>query len=166
MLFKFKSYLTFLLRSTNHHGVHSPFVFDFLTKCLYIKPRASKEKTNNVLLKSIPYFSAKHISIQGNTRLKSQVLQKFPNSSKTDGPIDILYFESNLNQNPKDIFSNYQLHNDSLILFNNIYESPDTFANWTSFSDSELVTVSMDLFCCGLLFIRKEQVKQHFTIRI
>ena len=37
MLFAITSYLKFLLRSTNEHGVHSPFVFDLVTKCLYDK---------------------------------------------------------------------------------------------------------------------------------
>ena len=37
MLFAIKSYVTFLFKSTNHHGVHSPFVYLFLTKCLYQK---------------------------------------------------------------------------------------------------------------------------------
>ena len=31
------SYIKFLLRSTNQHGVHSPFVYNFVTKCLYDK---------------------------------------------------------------------------------------------------------------------------------
>jgi len=31
------AYLKFLLRSTNQHGVHSPFVFKLLTECFYIK---------------------------------------------------------------------------------------------------------------------------------
>ena len=30
-----KSYLTFLWNSKNQHGVHSPFVFDLVTKCFY-----------------------------------------------------------------------------------------------------------------------------------
>ena len=33
----FYSYFKFLLTSTNEHGVHSPFVFDFVTKGLYKK---------------------------------------------------------------------------------------------------------------------------------
>ncbi|MEM7086995.1 MAG: class I SAM-dependent methyltransferase [Bacteroidota bacterium] len=35
MLYQIKSYLKFLLRSTNQHGVHSPFVFDLVTRCFY-----------------------------------------------------------------------------------------------------------------------------------
>jgi len=31
----FKSYLKFLWKSTNAHGVHSPFVFDLIRKCFY-----------------------------------------------------------------------------------------------------------------------------------
>lgn len=37
MLFKIKSYFKFLVQSTNQHGVHSPFVFDLVTKCFYKK---------------------------------------------------------------------------------------------------------------------------------
>ena len=35
MLFQIKSYLNFLWHSKNQHGVHSPFVFDLVTKCFY-----------------------------------------------------------------------------------------------------------------------------------
>ncbi len=37
MFYQIKSYLKFILKSTNQHGVHSPFVYDFVTKCLYDK---------------------------------------------------------------------------------------------------------------------------------
>lgn len=33
----YKAYFKFLLQSTNQHGVHSPFVFDLVTKCFYDK---------------------------------------------------------------------------------------------------------------------------------
>lgn len=39
MLFKIKSYIQFLWRSKNEHGVHSPFVFDLVTKCFYDKTK-------------------------------------------------------------------------------------------------------------------------------
>lgn len=35
MLFQVQSYLRFLWNSSNEHGVHSPFVFDLVTKCFY-----------------------------------------------------------------------------------------------------------------------------------
>ena len=39
MLLTIKSYLKFLYNSKNEHGVHSPFVFDLVTKCFYDKTK-------------------------------------------------------------------------------------------------------------------------------
>ena len=39
MLQIIKSYLKFLYNSKNEHGVHSPFVFDLVTKCFYDKKK-------------------------------------------------------------------------------------------------------------------------------
>lgn len=35
------AYIKFLCNSTNQHGVHSPFVYNFVTKCLYDKKKYS-----------------------------------------------------------------------------------------------------------------------------
>ena len=47
MLFQIKSYLKFLWNSKNEHAVHSPFVFNLLTKCFYDR----KPKSEYALLK-------------------------------------------------------------------------------------------------------------------
>ena len=39
MFHSIKSYLKFLWNSKNEHGVHSPFVFDLVTKCFYDKKK-------------------------------------------------------------------------------------------------------------------------------
>ena len=36
-MYQILSYIKFLFSSTNQHGVHSPFVYNFVTKCLYNK---------------------------------------------------------------------------------------------------------------------------------
>ncbi|XCF07887.1 class I SAM-dependent methyltransferase [Tamlana crocina] len=37
MLYQPKQYIKFLLKSSNQHGVHSPFVYSLVTKCFYDK---------------------------------------------------------------------------------------------------------------------------------
>lgn len=48
MLHLLKAYIKFLWRSTNQHGVHSPFVFSLVTKCFYDK----KLKADYTILKT------------------------------------------------------------------------------------------------------------------
>ena len=45
MLHIIKSYLKFIWNSKNQHGVHSPFVFDLVTKCFYDKTKYPEYKT-------------------------------------------------------------------------------------------------------------------------
>jgi len=51
MWFKVKSFILFLFKSTNQHGVHSPFVYDLVTKCFYKKTNPSKLKFINTTKK-------------------------------------------------------------------------------------------------------------------
>ncbi|WP_040278226.1 O-methyltransferase [Psychroserpens damuponensis] len=55
-MFQFIQYIKFLLKSTNQHGVHSPFVYDLVTQCFYDKteyPEYAKLKNyRNSLLKN------------------------------------------------------------------------------------------------------------------
>ncbi len=37
---------------------------------------------------------------------------------------------------------------------------------WEQLKAHPMVRVTMDLFYCGVVFIRKEQAKEHFKIRI
>ena len=56
MLLQIKSYLNFLWNSKNEHGVHSPFVFNLVTKCFYDKKQypeyAILKNYRNSLLKN------------------------------------------------------------------------------------------------------------------
>ena len=48
-----KSYLKFLFHSKNEHGVHSPFVFDLVTKCFYDNTKYSEYETLKSYRKSL-----------------------------------------------------------------------------------------------------------------
>lgn len=43
-MYQIISYIKFLLKSTNQHGVHSPFVYELVTKCLYDTSKYSAYK--------------------------------------------------------------------------------------------------------------------------
>lgn len=81
-------------------------------------------------------------------------------------PIDLLYFETITQLKPGIPFSGFALHNDSLVVITNIHKGQSCYKTWENLIKHPKITVSIDLFCCGLLFIRKEQVKQHFYIRL
>ena len=56
MFYRQRKYFQFLLKSSNQHGVHSPFVYQLVTKCLYKKIDKNSwktfQKSNNKLLKN------------------------------------------------------------------------------------------------------------------
>ena len=62
MLFIAISYLKFLLKSTNQHGVHSPFVYNLVTKCFYKKKDSNAwslfKKIEQQLLEQYPHLQA------------------------------------------------------------------------------------------------------------
>jgi predicted O-methyltransferase YrrM len=56
-------------------------------------------------------------------------------------------------------------HNDSVLLFDDIYWSKGMAEAWENIKAHERVNVTLDLFQVGIVFLRKEQPKQHFIIR-
>lgn len=84
MLFQIKTYLNFLWRSKNQHGVHSPFVFSLVTKCFYdtkTKPdyKILKAYRNDLLSNKntieVTDFGAGSRVFKSNTRQISKIAQ-------------------------------------------------------------------------------------------
>ncbi|MFY7740980.1 MAG: O-methyltransferase [Flavobacterium sp.] len=82
MLHIIKSYLTFLWNSKNQHGVHSPFVFDLVTKCIYDKKTYQEyyvlKNYRNSLLQNkntieVTDFGAGSRVFKSNTRAINQI---------------------------------------------------------------------------------------------
>ena len=90
-MFRILSYIKFLLKSTNQHGVHSPFVYKLVTQCFYDKTpydEYKKLKTHrNKLLKSnelieVTDFGAGSKIFTSNTRKVSQMVKMVGISKK------------------------------------------------------------------------------------
>lgn len=56
-------------------------------------------------------------------------------------------------------------HNSSIFIFDDIYWSPEMTKAWEEIKNNNEVTVTIDIFQMGIIFFRKEQMKQHFIIR-
>lgn len=251
------SYLKFVLRSTNQHGVHSPFVFDLVTKCFYDKTKfedykkledfrnsllnddsiievndlgagsqvmkASKRKINAIaknsgtplkrselLFRLAKYFKPNNIlelgtslgigtqalalgnldanisTIEGCENISKFTQEQFSsldleNIEKLTG--DFQEFLPKLSKNKYDLIfldGNHQkeatlnyfetllatIHNDSVFIFDDIYWSKGMTEAWETIKRHPKVTVTIDTYFWGFIFFRKEQQKEHFTIRV
>lgn len=258
MFFILNEYLKFLKKSTNQHGVHSPFVYNFVTKCLYSKPTKKqkeffknykkrllaseaeilvsdfgagsrifksnlrsvskiakvasiKEKYGLLLMRLIPYLKisnsleigtslgvasscigianskGKLLTLEGceNTANIAQeqfaffklknievVVGDFKNTladSIENKYYDMIFFDGN---HTKDATLKYfkkalaSIHNNSVFIFDDIHWNKEMCTAWEEIKNHEDVTVTIDVFQWGIVFFRKEQKKEHFTIRI
>jgi len=253
LFFRIKSYISFIIKSKNKHGVHSPFVFDLITKCfnkknptnfdqLFLKykkelfknsstinvtsngtisnmrqvSKISKStgisnKSAKLLIKLMQYYKPTSvIEIETSLGLSTAALSiSLPNSSITTieectetGNISQNLFNKYQFKNIKLIIGNFNetlakqlnkntfdfvffngnhtkkatldyfklslsyIHNNSFFLFNNIYRNFEMKQAWEEIKKNPSVTVTIDTYQWGLVFFRKEQQKEHFTIRI
>lgn len=166
MWFKIISYLKFLVKSTNAHGVHSPFVFNYVTKCLYSKKRLHSNKTINVLLKSIDYFHFENVLITAGKETSDLVKKAFPTVHFDEKVPDLLFVDQMNLSTFKKWVAEGKLHNDSMVLVNGIHQDKRKWDDWEILIQLPQITVSIDMYHCGAIFVRREQVKEHFTVRI
>lgn len=168
MLFKLFAFIKFRLTSKNQHGIHSPFVYRYITKCLYADPRYRLSKSHNVLFKTISYFDLHTIHLTPtNIALEKELSQYFKKVTFTNTSEELIYIDRlDLAMVNKTIVQNSSITNDTVVFINNIYQTKDTGKLWSSIKELDQVRVTIDLFYCGLVFFRREQVKEHFKIRI
>lgn len=164
-MFRFISLIKFYLSATNQHGVHSPFVYNYVTKCLYKKDYLKLPITIRILVKSINYFKYKSIRLLRPYKALERVLSSnCPEISATNLNADIIF--GSISDFLSEEINTNQLQNDTMVLLDGIYRDGVCADNWEILKKSEHVRVTIDLFYCGVLFFRKEQVKEHFKIRI
>jgi hypothetical protein len=58
------------------------------------------------------------------------------------------------------------VHNDSIFIFDDINWSSEMQLAWEEIKNSPKVTMTINTFFWGFVFFRREQEKEHFTIRV
>lgn len=100
--------------------------------------------------------------IEGNF---DHTLQPFLNSVER---LDWAFIDGNHQKEPTIRYFNQCLekcHSGSILLFDDIYWSKGMAEAWANIKAHERVTVSLDLFQVGIVFLREGQTKQDFVIR-
>jgi len=257
MWYQIKAYLKFILKSTNQHGVHSPFVYNLVTHCFYdttnydaykqlsdyrkkflknktkiivsdlgagsnvtkqrerfiseiAKNAGSSIKNTQLLYRLIAYFNPKtilelgtslgiatHAMHLGNPKAHITTIEGCPNISEftkanfkkkqlknTDfingnfndeieklnsNNYDLIFFDGNHTKEATLFYFETLLqtaHNDSVFIFDDIYWSKNMTEAWETIKQHPKVTVTIDTFFWGFVFFRKEQLKEHFVIRV
>lgn len=257
MLYSIKAYIKFLKKATNQHGIHSPFVYQLVTKCFYntsnheaykklkayrrdlyknsntititdfgsgsrvfksnkrviskiAKTSGITAKRAKLLFRLAQYFDSKNIlelgtslglgtsalilaqnnakitSIEGCPETAKMAQQQFEKhqllnidlkisafdkilSELASNSYDLIYIDGN---HQKEATINYYetllptVNNNSVLVFDDIHWSKGMTEAWEIIKQHDKVTVSIDTFFWGIVFFRKEQVKEHFTIRV
>lgn len=181
------SYLTFWWYSKNEHGVHSPFVFDLVTKCFYDTNTTNNDpifkkidSKTQFLLRLGSYFKYKYIYFDASIKTNFEVILSRQSIVKKFNTIEDLICHSkliskspclicvNINTINTHTLLNFlkQCHRDSVVLIPSIRKNKINYKSWNQLNSSSEVSVSIDTYYWGLLFFRTEQLKEHFTIRL
>lgn len=153
----------FLLKSQNQHGLHSPFVYDFVTKGLYKK----ELKSNNF---------EEYSELESLSKKQVKLLSKIVKYFKVDTIyFDIIKFNKTKENGFKTLFINdisklskldfSKLNTEDIIVIKSIYQNKKKYLQWLEITKNKDITVSVNLYYFGLIFNRKEQAKEHFIIR-
>ncbi len=157
--YKMFSYLKFWLKSSNQHGLHSPFVYNYLTKGLYETRNLSGNKQVNWVLKSIDYFEPNKIYI--TSELQNEFSEYKECLTETISQADLIIVKNNYNDCVDeiiDVMNSKQL----LLVCNQKYDS----RLQKKMQTNENVVVLVDFYVGSLVSKRTEQLKQNFFLRL
>lgn len=165
MLYRLISYIKFWFTASDQHGVHSPFIYNFVTQCLYKPSKYNTSRSMDILLKTADYFDIQEMLLVGDAKkLEKQLVG---NTIIIKDSTSTFHYLESLNQVTVNTYMTgiSGTTNGTIIYVPEIYRNRERTNFWQILKQWEATTVSVDMFYGGLLFIGRPQAKEHFKIR-
>jgi hypothetical protein len=183
------SRFTFLWKSVNAHGLHSPFVYNIADRSFYGNTTRLKYSGNKQLALPADAVKALEKIITGLKPVKlylpddpkgtatalirdiaethRQQVWFFSPMAPVPGTIDLAYFSAEATIPVTELLTQIQSVSgeNSVCVVGDIRKNNETEAAWQSIVNQPGATVTIDLYSIGLVFFRPGQAKQHFLIR-
>ena len=168
-LYKYFNYY-FNASNGKGHGVHSPFVFNFISSILNNKELKQEANYSNkyraLVTRMVAYYMPVSVmELEATPSSKVKVLEEIANADS----IGLLYIKHIANAEDLTNYFNTTLkkiNNQSILIFEGIHDSKEMEASWETIKMHKEVKLTIDLYKLGIVFFRQEQLeKENFTIR-
>ncbi|MGL4582933.1 MAG: hypothetical protein ACRCVU_08130 [Flavobacterium sp.] len=159
-----ESYIKFWWKSGNEHSVHSPFIFNLLTKGLYPKDSrwSGQAKKDAFISRLETYYAPKSIGgIGENKSLLSNVVDLKTITDTVD-----MILVSKYDQEINVALLSCKMHNESVLIIDRRSGNEETELLWADIVKDEKFTATIDFYYFGVAYVRSEQLKQHFVLRM
>ncbi|MFN3403135.1 MAG: O-methyltransferase [Cytophagaceae bacterium] len=127
----------------------------------------SFEGCPETLKKAIENFHC--IGCQNITTIEGNIDDTLKETLSKISSLDFVFFDANHRYKPTLEYFNQclkKINNNSVFIFDDIHWSSEMEKAWEEIKAHPSVNVSIDLFHLGIIFFRKEQVKEHFILRL
>jgi hypothetical protein len=152
------------------HGVHSPFVFNFIGSILNNKELKQEANYSNkyraLVIRMVAYYMPVVVmEFEATTSNKANILEEIENADT----IGLLHLKQI--KNAEDLTNNFntaikKVNAESILIFEGIHKSKEMENSWEKIKMHNEVKLTIDVYKLGIVFFRKEHLeKENFTIR-
>ncbi len=158
--------LLFWSGAKNRHGIHSPFIYDFLDRTLYGSKDRGAPPEERLLRAAIRHFKPGRAGCETASRWTQLLRTTGIMGADQEPPYDLFVFDRPGPEVIDWIEERDNWHNETVLYIGGLAQGGRMDRSWRNCLESESVRICLEAYPAALLFFRKEQAPQHFRIRI